>query len=158
MNYSNKIENMKEDKILNNSYNTGEINHENLSKDIKVDPRIEHKYDEYSTENMIELRTKKFLNEKIYDIFMKSPYYKKYSGNKKIDKKDMNELYYYFKSRLLKLKSFTTMEMFIGIAEFFQINYKYFYNEIGVLDREEILKELNEKYNLQNRLESKKLF
>lgn len=149
---------MKEDKIINNSYNTGEINYENLSKDIKVDPRAEHKYDEYSTENIIELRTKKYLNEKLYELFLESSYYKKYKSYKKVDKRDMNELYYYFKNKLTPLKTFTIMQTFIGIAEFFQINYKYLYNEIGVLDRECILKELNEKYNLQNRIESKKLF
>lgn len=148
----------REDKIINNSYNTGELDFEILSQEIKIHPRVEHKYDEFSSENIIELRTYNSLRDEIYNMFQKSPYYEKYKELKKVDKKDMRELYYYFKSKLAKENKYTTMEMFISIAEFFQINYKYLYNEIGVLDKENILKELNEKYNLNNRIESKKLF
>ena len=148
----------REDKILNNSYNSGELNFEFFDNDIKIDPKVEDKYKEYSSENIIELRTFELLNERIYEIFQDSPYLKKYSQPKKVDKKDMYEMFYYFKEHLEKENTYTTMEIFIVLAEFFQINYKYLYNEISVSDKEDILKELNEKYNIENKMETKKLF
>jgi len=50
------------------------------------------------------------------------------------------------------------MEIFIGFAEFFQINYDQLYGEIRVSDKEDLLKELNEKYGLKNRIKTKRLF
>jgi hypothetical protein len=50
------------------------------------------------------------------------------------------------------------MEIFIAFAEFFQINYDQLYNEVGVLDKEGLLRELNEKYGLTHRIKTKRLF
>lgn len=151
-------ENMKEDKIINNSYNTGEIEHESFRGDIKIDPKIEKQYKEYSSENIIEHRTFEILNDRIYDMFINSAFHEKYKKPKRVDKKDMPKIFYYMKDRLDKENTFSTMEIFISIAEFFQINYKYLYNEISVVDKENIIKELNDKYKLENRIESRKLF
>ena len=63
-------------------------------------------------------------------------------------------MYYYFKERLLKENTFSFIQIFIGFAEFFQINYDQLYGEIGVLDKEGILKELNKK----EKIKTKKLF
>jgi hypothetical protein len=70
----------------------------------------------------------------------------------------MVKIYYYFKEKLIDSKKFSNMEIFIGIAEFFQINYDQLYSEVGVLDKEFLLKELNEKYGLSSRIKTKKLF
>ena len=50
------------------------------------------------------------------------------------------------------------MEIFVGFGEFFQDSYEQLYLEIGVLDKEQILKELSDKYKVKHKILSKKLF
>jgi len=108
--------------------------------------------------DVIEYRTKQLLNDEIYKIFEESDYYEKYKVPKRVDKHDMIKMYYFFKGELTKIKNFSAMEIFIGFAEFFQINYDQLYNEIRVLDKESLLRELNEKYGLNSRIKTKRLF
>jgi len=158
MNFFNEEENMKEDKIINNSFNSGELKYEDFSQQtIKVDSRVSGLYDD-QLGDVIEYRTKQLLNDKIYEIFIESPYHKKYKIPKRVDKNDMLKMYYYFKEAIMKEKGFSPMELFIGFAEFFQINYDQLYGEIRVLDKESLLKELNEKYGLNNKIKTKRLF
>ena len=157
MDYLNEQESMKEDKIINNSFNSGELNYQEFTQTIKVDNRVSSLYDDLLGD-VIEHRTIQLLNEEIYKIFEDSPYFKKYKVPKRVDKNDMLKMYYYFKDAIMKKKSFSPMEMFIGFAEFFQINYDQLYGEIRVLDKEALLKELNEKYGLKDRIKTKRLF
>ena len=147
-----------EDKILNNSYNTGERNFEEFTFPIRIDDKISSQYEDQLSDNLVEHRVIKMLEEIIYKLFEKSPFFQKYKNPKRVDKSDLLKIYYYFKDMLLKEKTFSNMEIFIGIAEFFQINYEQLYTEIGVLDKEQILKELNKKYGLMNKIKSKRLF
>ena len=157
MDYFNEEEKMKEDKMINNSFNSGELNFQEFTQTIKVDGRVSGLYDD-QLGDVIEHRTIKLLNDEIYAIFVESPYHKKYKIPKRVDKNDMVKMYYYFKEAIMKDKSFSPMEMFIGFAEFFQINYDQLYGEIRVLDKEALLKELNEKYGLKDRIKTKRLF
>jgi len=156
--YNEEDNNMKEDKILNNTFNSGELQYENFSQPMKVDSKVISLYEDQLGENIIEYRTKKLLDNEIYKIFINSPYYEKYKNPKRVDKNDMIKMYYFFKEEIEKIKNFSSMEIFIGFAEFFQINYDQLYNDVGILDKESLLKELNEKYGLQNRIKTKKLF
>jgi len=149
---------MKEDKIINNSYNSGNINYEDFSGTIKIDDKISSLYDDQLGEHIAELHVLKMLDEEIYDIFLDSPFYEKYKNPKRIDKGDMIKMYYYFKEKLTKQHKFSPSEIFIAFAEFFQINYDQLYTEVGVLDKESLLKELNEKYQLHSKFKNKKLF
>jgi hypothetical protein len=149
---------MKEDKIINNSFNSGELNYTDFGQQtIKVDSRVSALYDDLLGD-VLEHRTKALLNDEIYKIFEDSPYFKKYKVPKRVDKNDMVKMYYYFKEEIMKIKDFSAMEMFIGFAEFFQINYDQLYGEIRVLDKEALLKELNEKYGLDGKIKTKRLF
>jgi len=150
--------NMKEDKIINNSYNSGDIDYESFSLPMKVDDRVFDLYKDVLSENIVEERTLKILDDKIYEIFSISPFYDKYKNPKRVDKNDLVKMYYYFKEKLLKENTFSSIQMFIGFAEFFQINYDQLYGEIGVLDKEGLLKELNEKFSLNRKIKTKKLF
>lgn len=149
---------MKEDKILNNSYNTGDIEYDSFTQPMKVDERVTHLYKDQLSENIVEERTIKLLDEKIYDLFVDSPFYEKYQSPKRVDKNDLLKMYYYFKDRLVKENSFTSVQIFMGFAEFFQINYDQLYAEVGVLDKEGLLRELNEKLSLKKKIKTKKLF
>lgn len=148
---------MKEDKIINNSFNSGEMNYQEFTVGIKIDSRVSSLYDD-QLGDVLEYRTRSLLNDKIYEFFIDSPFYEKYKNPKRVDKNDMIKMYYYFKELIMGIKNFSTMEMFIGFAEFFQINYDQLYAEIRVLDKESLLKELNDKYSLQNRIKTKRLF
>ena len=150
-------ENMKEDKIINNSFNSGELNYQQFTQSIKVDSRVASLYED-QLGDILEYRTAQLLNSIIYDIFEKSTYYEKYKNPKRVDKNDMIKMYYFFKDEIKKERDFSAMEIFIGFAEFFQINYDQLYNEIRVLDKESLLKELNEKLGLAGRIKTKRLF
>ena len=77
---------------------------------------------------------------------------------KRVDKSDMIKMYYYFKEKLVHEKAFSNVEIFIGFAEFFQINYDQLYAQVGVKDKEGLLRELHEKYHLTEKIQTKKLF
>jgi len=160
MNYyfDEEFENMKEDKIINNSYNTGELEFEAFNSVMKIDDRVSDLYEDQHSENMVEIRTIKTLNEDIYSIFLKSPYYDKYKNPKRVDKSDMVKMYYYFKENLLPKNTYSSSQIFMGFAEFFQVNYDQLYSEIGVMDKENLLKELNIHRGLKRKIQTKKLF
>jgi hypothetical protein len=157
MDLYNEEKNMKTDKIINNSFNSGEMNFTEFTQTIKVDNRVADLYDD-QLGDVIEHRTMKTLSDDIYELFEVSPFYAKYKNPKRVDKTDMIKMYYYFKEKLKEKKGFSPMEIFIGFAEFFQINYNQLYGEIKVLDKEYLLKELNEKYSLKDRIKTKRLF
>ncbi|NMC58124.1 MAG: hypothetical protein GYA51_01820, partial [Candidatus Methanofastidiosa archaeon] len=146
--------NMKDDKIINNSYNSGDIEYESFTQPMKVDDRVSDLYSDTISDNIVEERTNKVLDEKIYELFKQSPFYEKYKNPKRVDKNDLVKMYYYFKERLLKEKTFSSTQIFIGFAEFFQINYDQLYSEVGVLDKEGLLRELNEKFNLNRKIKT----
>jgi hypothetical protein len=157
MKEDNKDKPRREDKIINNSYNQGEQNFEDFGT-MKVHDSVFHLYEDQLGDNMIESRTIKMLDNQMYEIFEKSPYYEKYKKPKRADGSDRIKMYYYFKEKLLEQKKYTNMEIFIAFAEFFQVNYDQLYNEVGVLDKEGLLKELNEKYGLTRKIKTKRLF
>ena len=152
------IEKMKEDKIINNSYNTGELEYEAFSGTMKIDDRVASRYSDQHSDNMFEVLSLKSLDDEIYKIFLESPYYNKYKNPKRVDKSDMVKMYYYFKERLVKEKSYSSSQIFMGFAEFFQINYDQLYGEIGVMDKENLLKELHLHEGLRSKIKTKKLF
>jgi hypothetical protein len=149
---------LREDKIINNSYNQGEQTYEEFSGVMKVHDSVMSLYEDQLGDNIVENRTLKMLDDEMYAIFEKSPYYEKYKKPKRADGNDRIKMYYYFKENLLKQKKYTNMEIFIAFAEFFQVNYDQLYNEVGVLDKEGLLRELNQKYNLTHKIKTKRLF
>jgi len=153
-----EIEKMKEDKIINNSYNTGEMEFEAFSAVMKIDDRVSHLYEDQHSENMVDVRTVKTLNEDIYKLFQESPFYEKYKNPKRVDKSDMVKMYYYFKEILVSRKTYSSSQIFMGFAEFFQVNYDQLYSEIGVMDKENLLRELYTHSGLKHKIRTKKLF
>lgn len=150
--------NMKEDKIINNSYNTGDIEYKAFTSEMRIDDKVAGQYRESWSENIIEDRTSAMLDSKIYAIFETSQFYEKYKNPKRVDKSDMIKMYYYFKEKLLEEKSFSNVEIFLGFAEFFQINYDQLYSQVGVKDKEGLIKELHDKYHLSKKIKTKRLF
>jgi hypothetical protein len=142
---------MKDDKIFNNRYNTGEIEFEQFGK---IQPHESQKLhqDEY------EESTERELQDTLYGIFIESSYYEAYSKNKKVARSDAAGIYYYFVERLPKTAEITAVSKFVNIAEFMSIPYEVLYEEIGPVYKEEILRELDGKYNIFSRRKIKRLF
>jgi hypothetical protein len=145
------------DKIMNNSFNSGEVNYEAFGGEIKIEPSVLGLYEDQFGD-LIEYRVKSMLDTELYTIFKDSPYHEKYKLPKRIDKSDMVKMFYYFKERIIKIGKFSNVELFIGFAEFFQINYDALYADISVMDKEYILREVSEKYGLESKIKTKKLF
>lgn len=149
---------IKEDKIINNSFNQGEQTYEDFAGTMRVHDSVFSLYEDQLGDNIIENRTLKMLDDEMYNIFESSPYYEKYKKPKRADGNDRIKMYYYFKEKLLEKKKYSNSEIFIAFAEFFQVNYDQLYSEVGVLDKEGLLRELNEKYGLTNKIKTKRLF
>ena len=115
-------------------------------------------YDDILSPNMDNIRVNKMLEEELYDLFLKSPYKEKYSVWRKIDKKDIYDLFYYFKSLLLKSHKYNLTDIFICIAEFFEINYSLLYDVINLKDKESIIGEIERSFNVKRKIISGKLF
>jgi hypothetical protein len=156
--FNEENENMKEDKIINNSYNTGEMEFEAFSGVMRIDDRVSDLYEDQYSENMVDVRTVKKLSEDIYNLFQLSPFYEKYKNPKRVDKGDMIKMYYYFKEKLIPQNTYSSSQIFMGFAEFFQINYDQLYKDIGVMDKENLLKELHTHSGLNNKMKTRKLF
>lgn len=158
MDFNSEIVPKKTDKILNNTFNQGEQNYEEFSGVMRVHDSVFSLYEDQLGDNIVENRTLKNLDNDLYAIFEKSEYYEKYKKYKRIEGSDRIKMYYYFKEHLLEGKKYTSMEIFIAFAEFFQVNYDQLYSEIGVLDKEDLLRELSSKYSLSHKIKTKKLF
>ncbi len=147
-------ENKKRDKIFDNDFNTGNIDTDKLP-DIKIDVRyassnLEECY------NMEEYDEKKRLLEMTLDVFEKSEW-NYLSLTKKFPKELMpfifNELY-----KGLENKGFTTIDMFVSIAEFMDITYERVYEIAGLKMKERLIHELEVKYRVLSRKKINKLF
>jgi len=141
---------MKEDKIFNNRFNTGEVEYEVFGK-ISIKPEFASgdAYDEYND---------KKLQEDIYEIFINSKYHEDYSKNKKVPKSEVAEIYYYFDEKLPESTEITPVDKFIAIAEFMSISYEVLYNELAPVYKEKLLRELDNKYAIFTKRKIKRLF
>jgi hypothetical protein len=141
---------MKEDKIFNNRYNTGEIEYEVFGK-IQV-------HEKFLPRDVFEEYTDNKLQDELYDIFTKSDFYEEYSKNKKVVRSDVSRVYYHFDDNLQNTKSISPVEKFIAIAEFMSIPYEQLYEELAPVYKEALLRELDEKYKIFTKRKIKRLF
>ena len=142
---------MKEDKIFNNKFNSGEVEYEVFGK-ININP------DFATSDDMFEDYNEKQIQTDIYTIFKESKYYEEYSKNKKVPKGEIANLYYYFDERIPETNEVTIIEKFINVAEFMSISYDDLYRELGPSYKEKIIKELDNKYGIFKKRKIKRLF
>ena len=153
---------MLEDKIINNNYDNVDYSYDfTSSTPIAVNPLVADRYEDALSEDISEVYTRRRIYEDVSEIYEASPYFKKYGReSKKLEKRDISDIYYTFKDELKKKDSYSLVQIFCAIAEFFELNYKTLYNDIISLeDKAEILEILKETYGLESTLSSsKKLF
>jgi hypothetical protein len=141
---------MKEDKIFNNKFNTGDVEYEVFGKiSVKSDFVARDAHEEYVEGQ---------LQEDIYDIFINSPYFEEFSKNKKVSKSEAANIYYYFDDRLPDNDDISAIEKFINIAEFMSIPYEVLYTELAPVYKEKLLRELDNKYQIFEKRKIKRLF
>ncbi len=142
--------NMKEDKIFNNRFNTGDLEYEVFGEIRMLNgDGSKDTYEEY-----IETR----IQQDIYEIFTTSPYYEEYRKNRKVSKTAVAEIYYYFEDRLPGRDDISAIDKFTNIAEFMGIPYEVLYNELAPTYKEKLLRELDNKYHVFSKNKIKRLF
>jgi hypothetical protein len=140
---------MKEDKIFNNRYNTGEIEYEPFPR-MRIDmPDSFDVMDEYTSMEVQHL---------LLEIFQTAPFYQSYIANRKIPKGDSCKIFYYFEIELDKTRDMRLMEKFIAVADFMEIGYEVLYREISVKHKEILLKEMDEEYGIFKKKKIHRLF
>lgn len=142
-----------QDKIGNSSYDNKEYGLERTSQTpIQIDPQAESMYEEATSEHIEEIYARRRMMDEMNKLYEKSEYFEKYGGckPKKVERSDLMGIYYHFKEELQKLNEYNIVQIFITIAEFFDLNYKTLYNDILTLeDKVEILDHLADDYGLE---------
>ena len=151
-----------EDKIFNSNFDNVEYGIERSSQSaISIDPAAERYYEESMSENIEDLYTERRLRDIMSKIYDESEFKDKYSDTpKKIERRDMFKIYYYFKEELNKIGEFNIIQIFCAIAEFFDMNYRTLYKDVITLeDKAEILELIEEQNGIEKHVsKSKKLF
>jgi hypothetical protein len=146
----------KDDKIFGNDYNTGNIEFEFFST-IKVKEEFSSTTSKEFTDNSYTAWEKEQLREDLYEIFENAPFRDKYAKIKKVPKNEMVRIYYYFSDQLHEGK-YSTVQVFTEIAEFMKMNYKDMFHQLLPVDKQNIVRELGEEYNIAALKKQKRLF
>jgi hypothetical protein len=143
---------MRDDKIFNNRFNTGEMDFDFFGAITKINIEGDGSDDVYASYNEMEFQ------KVLYDIFKVAPFFTEYSKNKKVPRNEVAKIYYYFEERLPDNKELSKIDIFVNIAEFMSIEYHILYDELGAPSKESLLKELDMKYNIFERKKIHRLF
>lgn len=141
---------MKEDKIFNNRYNTGDLEFEQFGK-IEVN-------DIHRPKDFFEEYIENQLQKDLYQIFLDADFYEEYNKSKKVPRSEVSKIYYYFDERLKETEAITAIERFVNIAEFMSISYDVLYEEFAPVYKEKLLKELDFKYGIFKKRKIHRLF
>jgi hypothetical protein len=149
-----KKEEKKVDKIFGNDFNTGNIDPERFP-DIQIEAGYANSVldDCYNMEDYME---KKKLLELTVETFKLSQW-----GNLPLDKKFSKELQPFIFNDLYKGmdgQGFTTIDIFICIAEFMDVSYERVYEIAGLKMKEQLINELEDKYKMLSKKKINRLF
>lgn len=147
------------DKILDNTYNTGQIDHEFFHvRDMRIsDDYVDQNLDEYyDSEKYTRFRG---LLEKIEKITTDSRFCLDSHPKRKMPKAKLNE-YFCFVIEKIKIEdtTYSMIEYVIGICEYLGCNYENMFKELTIAHKEQLLKELDSEYHVFSRMNIKKLF
>ena len=149
-----KVEEKKVDKIFGNDFNTGNIDSEKFP-DIQIEAGYAGSIldDCYNMEDYME---KKRLLDLTVETFRSSQW-----GNLPLDKKFSKELQPFIFNDLYKGmdgKGYTTIDIFICIAEFMDVSYERVYEIAGLKMKEKLINELEDKYKMLSKKKISRLF
>lgn len=138
----------KNDKVFDNSYNQGTIDFQ-VYEPAQILSQFEMQqlspyyeaFDYYRIESLIDI---------IHAIWNNTERINVFGEIKKIKKQHLSEIYTYFLTHFPD-STYTNCEIFITIADFFGISYKTLYEMILPVYKINILKEIDDKYNILNK-------
>jgi len=140
---------MKEDKIFNNRFNTGEIEYEPFPK-MRID--TPDNFDVMSEYTTLELQ------QHLLEIFKGAPFFQNFANTRKIPKGDSAKIFYYFETELDTTRDLRLMEKFISVADFMEMSYEVLYKELSIKHKETLLKEMDEEYGIFKKKNIHRLF
>lgn len=141
------------DKIFGNDYNTGELEYQHFT-DIKIKDGFNP--NEYTDESHVSWETHE-IEKLLFEIFQEAEFYEKYRKIKKVPKSEMYDIYYFFDENLPENK-YSSIQRFTGIADFMKMRYKTMFNLLSPLDKQKIIKELDDEYDVLGKRNIKRLF
>lgn len=149
------IPKLSHDKIFGNDYNLGNLDFEeyNLPKvdTSYAEDNLRECYDSY------EYHRKKELEAKVDTYFIESEPGQVLGNKKKLPKQVLPQVYIAIREKFIN-NDYTGSEIFITIAEYFGINYEVLYENIPSIYREELVRELDDKYGVLKKRGVKRLF
>jgi hypothetical protein len=149
------IPKLSHDKIFGNDYNLGNLDFEeyNLPKvdTFYAEDNLRECYDSY------EYNRKKELEAKVDTYFIESEPGQVLGNKKKLPKQVLPQVYIAIREKFTN-NDYTGSEIFITIAEYFGINYEVLYENIPSIYREELVRELDDKYGVLKKRGVKRLF
>lgn len=131
-----------DDKILDNQFNKGEIDYQ-THKAIEVDPAWSNAHSQQYY-NSHDYYRKHELNDIIESVYQDTVWVKHYQ-NKKIPKQELSQIFAFFKERI-KDDTYSNIEIFIGVGDFLDVNYKILYEMVAPEFKIELLQELNKQF------------
>ena len=146
----------KRDKIFNNDYNTGNIDFEEYSNL----PRVESSYAEQNLDDCYdshEYMRKKQLEVLIDQYFRDSEFNETLQHKKKIPKHVIPLVFVAIRSKF-ETNEFSGSEIFTSIADYFGLNYELLYENVPSIYREQLVRELDDKYGVLKKRGVKRLF
>lgn len=147
------------DKILDNKYNTGQVEHEFFhARDMRIsDDYVDQNLDEYYKSDKY-ARFKNLL-EKIEEITCESSFRLDEHPKRKLPKARLNDYLCFVIEEVRKFDTtYSMMEFVIGTCEYLGCNYENMFKEMNVSHKEQLLNELDKDYDIFSRMNIKKLF
>ena len=144
-----------EDKIFNNSY--GNVEFETGDIKFELDPAV---YNEVYQDLNDELDMK-MMYEALDEIIEGSEYEKYNMPNEdgeipKLSKEQINKVFLYVIGKLKR--RYTVVDLFVIVSEYFDILPTKFYGALSNQTKNELIDELDKRYNVFNKKKYKKLF
>lgn len=144
---------MKTDKIFNNTYGDQNLNEEPISfnvapsyvDDMDHDDRIHYDILIKKIDEIIKGSQFEHLNKVTHTGVIK-----------KLNKVQINEVFFYVIERLGT--TYTRVDLFSVISDYFDIFPNKFYNSLSNKFKDELIKELDDKYNILEKRKIRKLF
>lgn len=139
-------------KVFNNDYNTGNLDFEFFGE-ITVHDEISEKF----TDNSFSEYEKTELRKDLFEIFKDAVFYEKYAKIKRVPKNDMQSIYYHF-VKLLPPNKYSSVQIFTEISEFMKFDYKEMFHKLMPGDKQNIITELDNEYDILEKKNIKRLF
>jgi hypothetical protein len=147
------------DKILDNSFNTGQIEHEHFHvRDMKISNEYADDYlnEYYDNEKYARLTN---LLHIIEEITHDSKYSLKLQVKRKFPKAKLNDFFCFIVENVkAKDSTYTIVEMMIGSCEYLGCSYENMFKKLSLTHKEKILSELDSEYRILSKMNIKKLF